>query len=157
MIGDDSAFAPCTPSGVIELLKHERIPIAGKHVVIVGRSNIVGKPLIPLFLRENATVTVCHSKTADLPSITRQADILVVAIGRARLIKPEHVKNGAVVIDVGINREEGKLCGDVDFDKVEPIASRITPVPGGVGPMTIALLLANTLKAAKNTVEKSAS
>lgn len=149
MLGDESGFVPCTPAGVIALLKSEKVDLAGKHVVVVGRSNIVGKPLVPLFLKENATVTVCHSKTRNLAEITQQADILVVAIGRDRFIKSQHVKHGVIVVDVGINRVDGKLYGDVDFVSVAPIASKITPVPGGVGPMTIAMLLSNTLKAAK--------
>lgn len=142
---------PCTPSGVIELLKAYGIEIAGRHAVIVGRSHIVGKPLMQLLLDENATVTVCHSKTTDLAQFTKTADILVVAIGRANFIKANMVKDGAVVIDVGINRlDNGKLVGDVSFDEVSDKVSYITPVPGGVGPMTITMLLRNTLKAAKN-------
>ena len=123
---------------------------SGKHAVVVGRSNIVGKPQALLLLRENATVTVCHSKTPDLGAITRQADILVVAIGRAKFVTADMVKPGAIVIDVGMNREEGKLCGDVDFENVKEVASFLTPVPGGVGPMTITMLLKNTLKAAQS-------
>lgn len=142
---------PCTPSGVIELLKVYGIEISGRHAVIVGRSHIVGKPLMQLLLDENATVTVCHSKTTDLAQFTKTADILVVAIGRANFIKANMVKDGAVVIDVGINRlDNGKLVGDVSFDEVSDKVSYITPVPGGVGPMTITMLLRNTLKAAKN-------
>lgn len=142
---------PCTPSGVIELLKAYGIEISGRHAVIVGRSHIVGKPLMQLLLDENATVTVCHSKTTDLAQFTKTADILVVAIGRANFIKANMVKDGAVVIDVGINRlDNGKLVGDVSFDEVSDKVSYITPVPGGVGPMTITMLLRNTLKAAKN-------
>ena len=137
-------FVSCTPAGIIQLLKRSGVETAGKNCVIVGRSNIVGKPMALLMLRENATVTVCHSKTKNLPEICRQADILIVAIGRPKMITAEYVKEGAVVIDVGIHRQEdGKLCGDVDFDQVEPIAGAITPVPGGVGPMTIAMLLHN--------------
>ncbi len=147
--GNAEAFVPCTPAGVMVLLEREKVTIEGKHVVIVGRSHMVGKPLISLFLQKNATVTVCHSRTQNLTSVTQLADILVVAIGKDRFIKAEHVKEGAVVIDVGINRVDGKLYGDVDFDAVAPLASKITPVPGGVGPMTIALLLKNTIKAAK--------
>ncbi len=144
-------FVPCTPAGVMELLSHYRIDPAGKHCVIVGRSNIVGKPQALLMLEKNATVTVCHSKTADLAAFTRMADILVVAVGRERLITADMVKDGAVVIDVGMNRTaEGKLCGDVDFESVSEVASHITPVPGGVGPMTITMLMQNTLTAAKN-------
>lgn len=147
--------APCTPAGVIEILKKMNIDIAGKHAVVVGRSNIVGKPMAMLLLREHATVTVCHSRTPDLAAITKQADILVAAVGRARMIKKEHVKPGAVVIDVGINRmPDGKLAGDVDFDDVLETAGVITPVPGCVGPMTITMLLRNTLEAAQNRAEK---
>ncbi len=137
----------CTPAGCIELIKSTGTQIAGKHAVVVGRSNIVGKPMALLLLQENATVTVCHSRTTDLSEVTRQADILVVAIGRANFIKPDMVKPGAVVIDVGMNREDGKLCGDVD-PAVGEIAGYLTPVPGGVGPMTITMLMKNTIKAA---------
>jgi methylenetetrahydrofolate dehydrogenase (NADP+)/methenyltetrahydrofolate cyclohydrolase len=147
--GNKDAFVPCTPAGVMVLLERENIQLEGKHVVIIGRSHMVGKPLIPMFLQKNATVTICHSKTNDLAFETKQADILVVAIGRDRLVNADHVKPGAVVIDVGINRVDGKLYGDVDFSSVAPVASKITPVPGGVGPMTIAMLLKNTVKAAK--------
>lgn len=149
LLGNPSLNA-CTPSGVIELIKSTGTEICGKHAVVVGRSNIVGKPQALLLLRENATVTVCHSKTPDLGAITRQADILVVAIGRAKFVTADMVKPGAIVIDVGMNREEGKLCGDVDFENVKEVASFITPVPGGVGPMTITMLLKNTLKAAQS-------
>ena len=142
---------PCTPSGVIELLKAYDIDMIGRHAVIVGRSHIVGKPLIQLLLDENATVTVCHSRTQNLAEFTKSADILIVAIGRAHFITADMVKEGAVVIDVGINRlETGKLVGDVLYDDIFEKASYITPVPGGVGPMTITMLLKNTLKAAKN-------
>lgn len=148
----DSGFLPCTPAGVIEMLKEKNIPIEGRHCVIVGRSNIVGKPLAMMFLKENATVTVCHSKTKDLKAETLRADILVAATGKAHLITADMVKSGAVVIDVGINRDEnGKLCGDVLFSDVEKKASYITPVPGGVGPMTITMLLENTVKAYEMT------
>ncbi|MEI7942084.1 MAG: tetrahydrofolate dehydrogenase/cyclohydrolase catalytic domain-containing protein [Candidatus Riflemargulisbacteria bacterium] len=147
--GNQDAMMPCTPSGIIELLDRENIEISGKQVVVVGRSNIVGKPVFHMLLERNATVTICHSKTKNLPFITQQADILVVAIGKANMINNEHVKEGAVVIDVGVNRVGDKLYGDVDFISVAPIASRITPVPGGVGPMTIAMLMKNTVKAAK--------
>ena len=141
-------FISCTPAGIIQLLKRSGVETAGKNCVIIGRSNIVGKPMALLMLRENATVTVCHSKTKNLPEICRQADILIVAIGRPKMITAEYVKEGAVVIDVGIHRQEdGKLCGDVDFDQVEPIAGAITPVPGGVGPMTIAMLMNNCVEA----------
>ena len=133
---------------VIQLLKRSGIPIAGKNCVVVGRSNIVGKPMALLMLRENATVTICHSRTADLKSVCRQADILIVAVGRPKMITAEYVKESATVIDVGIHRQEdGKLCGDVDFEQVEPIAGAITPVPGGVGPMTIAMLMNNCVEA----------
>lgn len=143
-------FVPCTPAGVMELLAYYGIDPAGKHCVIVGRSNIVGKPQALLMLEKNATVTVCHSRTPDLAAFTRMADILVVAVGRAKMVSADMVKAGAVVVDVGMNRtEDGKLCGDVDFDSVSPVASYITPVPGGVGPMTITMLLSNTLTAAK--------
>lgn len=141
---------PCTPAGIIELLKAYDIEMAGRHAVIMGRSHIVGKPMIQLLLDENATVTVCHSRTQNLKTLTQTADILVVAIGKAEFVKADFIKEGAVVIDVGINRlENGKLVGDVDFDSVSQKASYITPVPGGVGPMTITMLLYNTLKAAK--------
>jgi methylenetetrahydrofolate dehydrogenase (NADP+) / methenyltetrahydrofolate cyclohydrolase len=150
MTGQD-AFLPCTPYGIMIMLEEMNIPIEGKHVVVVGRSNIVGKPSGQLFLNENATVTYCHSKTKDLKSITTQADILVAAVGRVNFITAEHVKEGAVVIDVGINRNhEGKLCGDVQFQEVKEKAGYITPVPGGVGPMTITMLMYNTLKSAQN-------
>ncbi|EXX86613.1 5,10-methylene-tetrahydrofolate cyclohydrolase [Paenibacillus darwinianus] len=149
VIGDDSLL-PCTPAGSIELIKRTGIDIAGKHAVVIGRSNIVGKPVAMLLLRENATVTVCHSRTQGMADIAKQADILVVAIGKATAIGAEYVKPGAVVIDVGINRlPDGKLAGDVDFEAVLPIAGYVTPVPGGVGPMTITMLMQNTLKAAK--------
>ncbi len=141
---------PCTPAGVMELLRHEGIDPEGKECVVVGRSNIVGKPMAMLLLHAHGTVTLCHSHTRDLAAHTRRADILVAAVGRVRLIRGDMVRDGAVVIDVGMNRDEnGKLCGDVDFDTVEPKASAITPVPGGVGPMTIAMLLKNTLTAAR--------
>lgn len=149
MLGD-YAFLPCTPAGIVELLDHYRIDPAGKHCVVIGRSNIVGKPMAMLLLHRNATVTVCHSKTEDLAAYTRTADILVAAVGKPRFVTADMVKPGAVVIDVGMDRDEnGKLCGDVDFAAVEPKAAYITPVPGGVGPMTIATLLKNTVTAAK--------
>lgn len=148
-IGLDS-FAPCTPAGILVMLEEINMELSGKHVVIVGRSNIVGKPAGQLFLNKNATVTYCHSKTKDLSFHTKSADILVVAVGVRHLINKQHVKPGAVVIDVGMNRDEfGKLCGDVDYESVKEISSFITPVPGGVGPMTITMLMYNTLKAAK--------
>ena len=141
-------FVSCTPAGIIQQLKRSGVEIDGKECVIVGRSNIVGKPMAMLMLRENATVTVCHSHTANLKEVTKRADILIVAIGRPRFITREYVKEGAVVIDVGIHRnEDNKLCGDVNFEDVEPVASAITPVPGGVGPMTVAMLMNNCLEA----------
>lgn len=140
-------FVSCTPAGIIQLLKRSDIEIEGKHCVVIGRSNIVGKPMALLMLRENATVTIAHSRTKNLKEICKQADILIVAIGKPRFINEEYVKEGAVVIDVGIHRnEENKLCGDVDFESVEPHVSAITPVPGGVGPMTIAMLMSNCVK-----------
>ena len=153
MIGDYD-FLPCTPAGVIEMLKYESIDITSKNCVVIGRSNIVGKPMAMLLLHNNATVTVCHSKTKNLAEICRNADILVVAIGKAKFVTPDMVKDGAVVIDVGMNRDEnGKLCGDVDFESVKDKTSAITPVPGGVGPMTIAVLMKNTLTAAKKKLK----
>ena len=169
---DEEGFTPATPTGVVDLLKRMGIPLSGRRAVIVGRSAIVGKPMSGLLLRENCTVTICHSRTADLPAVTREADIVVAAIGRAGMIRAEHVREGAVVIDVGINRvsdaaeaerlfpgdEERRkqfaskgyiLVGDVDFTQVAPKASAITPVPGGVGPLTVAMVLFNTLKAAR--------
>lgn len=155
MIGKPSLL-PCTPSGVIEILKRTGTEIAGKHAVVVGRSNIVGKPMAMLLLREHATVTVCHSRTANMEEVTRQADILVVAVGRAQMIQAGHVKPGAVVIDVGMNRlESGKLVGDVDYDDVAQVAGAITPVPGCVGPMTITMLLANTVQAAQSAASNN--
>ncbi len=154
MTGQD-VFIPCTPFGIMEMLDYIGTDISGKHVVVVGRSNIVGKPSGQLFLNKNATVTYCHSKTADLKEHTTRADILVAAVGKAGLITEGHVKEGAIVIDVGMNRnQEGKLCGDVDFDAVKEKAGYITPVPGGVGPMTITMLMQNTLKAAKSASKK---
>lgn len=140
-------FLPCTPAGIIQLLKRTGVEIEGKHCVVIGRSNIVGKPMALLLLRENGTVTVAHSRTRNLKELCRQADILVVAIGKPRFIDAEYIKEGAVVIDVGIHRDEhNKLCGDVKFEEVEPLASAITPVPGGVGPMTIAMLMNNCVE-----------
>lgn len=148
LVTGNKGFVSCTPAGIIQLLKRSGVEIAGKNCVVIGRSNIVGKPMALLMLRENATVTVCHSKTKNLPDICKQADILIVAIGRPKMITAEYIKEGAVVIDVGIHRQEdGKLCGDVDFAQAEPIASAITPVPGGVGPMTIAMLMHNCVEA----------
>ena len=141
---------PCTPYGCIELLKHYGVSISGKHAVVLGRSNLVGRPLAELLLRENATVTICHSRTANLADITKNADILCVAIGKSKFVTADMVKDGAVVIDVGINRDEnGKLCGDVDFENVKEKCSYITPVPGGVGPMTVTMLMKNTVEAYK--------
>ena len=149
MIGDYD-FLPCTPAGIMEMLKYSNIDPAGKHCVVIGRSNIVGKPMAMLMLHANATVTICHLRTKNLKEITKQADILVAAVGRANFVTADMVKPGAVVVDVGMNRPEGgKLCGDVNFSEVEPIASAITPVPGGVGPMTISMLMQNTLAAAR--------
>jgi methylenetetrahydrofolate dehydrogenase (NADP+)/methenyltetrahydrofolate cyclohydrolase len=139
---------PCTPAGVLELVKRTGVPIAGQNVVIIGRSNIVGKPAAALFLRENATVTICHSRTKDVAAEARRADILIAAVGRPQLVKKDWVKPGAVVIDVGINRVGGGIVGDVDFEEVKEVAGAITPVPGGVGPMTIAMLLKATVEAA---------
>ncbi|MBC1978098.1 bifunctional methylenetetrahydrofolate dehydrogenase/methenyltetrahydrofolate cyclohydrolase FolD [Listeria marthii] len=148
-IGKDS-FVPCTPAGIIELIKSTGTQIEGKRAVVIGRSNIVGKPVAQLLLNENATVTIAHSRTKDLPQVAKEADILVVATGLAKFVKKDYIKPGAIVIDVGMDRDENnKLCGDVDFDDVMEEAGFITPVPGGVGPMTITMLLANTLKAAK--------
>lgn len=146
----EQGFVSCTPAGIIQLLKRSNIKMDGKHCVVVGRSNIVGKPMSLLMLRENATVTICHSHTKNLEEICKEADILIVAIGKPQFIGKEYVKKGAVVIDVGIHRDENnKLCGDVKFDEVEPVASYITPVPGGVGPMTIAMLMHNCVEAMK--------
>lgn len=148
-IGEDS-FISCTPYGVIKMLENYNIPIEGKNAVIIGRSNIVGKPLIQCLLQKNATVTVCHSKTENIKEITKNADILVAALGKAKFVTKDMVKEGAIIIDVGINRnEDGKLVGDVDYEEVEKVASYITPVPGGVGPMTIAMLMNNVIKAWK--------
>ena len=152
LVAGEAAFYPCTPWGVMKMLEHEGIAVEGAHAVVVGRSTIVGKPMALLLLNAGATVTICHSKTRDLPAMTRQADILVAAVGKPRMITAAMVKPGAVVIDVGINRlPDGKLAGDVDFAAVAEVASYITPVPGGVGPMTIAMLLGNTVKAAERS------
>ncbi len=152
----EKGFLSCTPAGVIQLLRRSNIEIEGKECVIIGRSNIVGKPMAALLLRENATVTVAHSKTKDLKEITRRADILIVAIGKARFITKEYVKEGAVVIDVGMHRDEqNHLCGDVDYEDVARIASAITPVPGGVGPMTIAMLMNNCVETIRGREEES--
>ncbi len=150
LVVGSQGFVSCTPAGIIELLHRSNIQIAGKRCVVVGRSNIVGKPMALLMLRENATVTICHSKTSNLKEICKEADILIVAIGKPQFITAEYVKDGAVVIDVGIHRNaDNKLCGDVKFDEVEPLCSAITPVPGGVGPMTIAMLMKNCVEAMK--------
>lgn len=149
MTGQDT-FLPCTPHGILELVKETNLDISGKHVVVIGRSNIVGKPVGQLFLNENATVTYCHSRTENIKEVTKLADILIVAVGRAKMVTADYVKEGAVVIDVGVNRlDTGKLCGDVDFDDVLDVASYITPVPKGVGPMTITMLLHNTVVSAQ--------
>jgi methylenetetrahydrofolate dehydrogenase (NADP+)/methenyltetrahydrofolate cyclohydrolase len=152
LVENQARFVPCTPAGILELLDRERIEIAGRHAVVVGRSEIVGKPVAMLLLHRNATVTICHSRTADLTAETRRADILVAAVGRPRLIRGDMIKPGAVAVDVGINRIDGKLVGDVDFESVLPVASALTPVPGGVGPMTVAMLLRNTLQAFEHCV-----
>ncbi|SCM97184.1 Bifunctional protein FolD [Bacillus mycoides] len=149
MTGQDT-FLPCTPHGILELVKETNLDISGKHVVVIGRSNIVGKPVGQLFLNENATVTYCHSKTQNIKGLSKLADILIVAVGRPKMVTADYIKEGAVVIDVGVNRlETGKLCGDVDFDNVLDVAGYITPVPKGVGPMTITMLLHNTVESAK--------
>ncbi len=154
MIGDYD-FLPCTPAGIMEMLRFMNIETTGKHCVVIGRSNIVGKPMSMLMLHANATVTICHSRTKNLKDICKQADILVAAVGKVKFVTADMVKPQAVVIDVGMNRDEnGKLCGDVDFAEVEPLCSAITPVPGGVGPMTIAMLMQNTLTSAKRAAEK---
>ncbi len=154
MIGDYT-FAPCTPAGIIELIERSGISLEGKNCVVIGRSNIVGKPMSMLLLHKNATVTICHSRTKKLSDVVANADVVVAAVGKPKFVTADMVKEGAVVIDVGINRmDDGKLCGDVDFDAVAPKCSYITPVPGGVGPMTIAVLMQNTLKAAENKLNK---
>ena len=146
VIGEDT-FLPCTPAGIIEMIKRADIDIEGKECVVIGRSNIVGKPMAMLMLKENATVTIAHSRTKDLKEVTKRADIIVAAIGKAKFVTADYVKEGAVVIDVGMDRDEnGKLCGDVDFESVSKVASAITPVPGGVGPLTVTMLLVNCLR-----------
>lgn len=146
VIGEDT-FLPCTPAGIIEMIKRTDIDIEGKECVVIGRSNIVGKPMAMLMLKENATVTITHSRTKGLKEVTKRADIIVAAIGKAKFVTADYVKEGAVVIDVGMDRDEnGKLCGDVDFESVSKVASAITPVPGGVGPMTVTMLLVNCLR-----------
>ena len=154
MIGDFD-FVPCTPAGIMELIHESGVEVEGKECVVIGRSNIVGKPMAMLLLHENGTVNICHSRTKDLKEHTKRADILIAAVGIPKFVTADMVKTGAVVIDVGMDRDEnGKLCGDVNFDEVEPIAGAITPVPGGVGPMTISMLMKNTLTAAKRAHEK---
>lgn len=152
MLGDDTGFLPCTPYGIMQLLEEYKVDVVGKDVVIVGRSNIVGKPMALILIEKGATVKVCNSKTKDLSDKIQRADIVIVAAGVPKLVKAKDVKEGAIVIDVGINRVDGKLCGDVDYDEVIEKASLITPVPGGVGPMTIASLITNTLKAYKKNL-----
>ena len=153
LVSGNPLFVPCTPRGIMELISRTGIELTGKEVVVVGRSNLVGKPIALLLLAQHATVTICHSRTKDLPAVTRRADVLIAAVGKTEMIKANMIKEGAVVIDVGVNRlENGKLTGDVAFDEVAAKASFITPVPGGVGPMTIAMLMKNTLDAARMTV-----
>jgi methylenetetrahydrofolate dehydrogenase (NADP+)/methenyltetrahydrofolate cyclohydrolase len=155
LVGGDPVFVPCTPKGVMRMIESIGQPIEGKRAVVIGRSNIVGKPVALLLMHANATVTVCHSRTKDLPAVCREADIVVAAIGRAQFVTRDMIKEGAIVIDVGINRlEDGRLVGDVDFEAVKEQAGWITPVPGGVGPMTIAMLLENTLESAKRLANK---
>ncbi|HEY5995280.1 MAG TPA: tetrahydrofolate dehydrogenase/cyclohydrolase catalytic domain-containing protein, partial [Gallionellaceae bacterium] len=155
LVTGNTRFPPCTPYGAMKLLEKSGVAIEGKHAVVVGRSNIVGKPMALMLLQQNATVTICTSKTVDLAKFTRDADILVVATGRARMITGDMIKPGAAVIDVGINRlPDGKLCGDVDFDSAKEVAGWITPVPGGVGPMTITMLVANTVQAAERAARQ---
>ena len=151
----DYFFAPCTPSGILTLIDSAGVDLTGKECVVIGRSNIVGKPMALMLLHRNATVTVCHSKTRDLPSVTRRADVLISAVGKAGIVTADMVKPGAVVIDVGMNRNQaGKLCGDVDFESVSRVADYLTPVPGGVGPMTITMLLRSTVLSAQNRRKK---
>ena len=154
---DQSLLPPCTPAGIMELLKRTGVDLTGKHAVVVGRSNIVGKPVAIMLLKENATVTICHSRTVNLPDVCRSADVLVAAVGRPEMIKGDWIKPGAVVIDVGVNRVDGKLVGDVEFAAAAERASAITPVPGGVGPMTIAMLMRNTICAARNAARNRES
>ena len=152
---DKEGIISCTPKGIVELLKHYDIPLEGKNAVVIGRSNIVGKPISYLLLKENATVTMCHSKTKNLAHFTKEADILVVAVGKSKFIKADMIKDGAVIVDVGINREDGKLTGDVDFEEVKDKCSYITPVPGGVGPMTVIMLYDNVLNCFRLQKNKS--
>ena len=154
LYNNKNGLISCTPQGIIKILEHENIEVEGKNVVIVGRSNLVGKPLLGLLLNKNATVTICHSKTTNLKEHTQKADILIVAVGKKHFITEDMVKDKAVVIDVGINKEDGKLYGDVDFAKVKTKASKITPVPGGVGPMTVAMLMNNVIKSYRKTLQK---
>ena len=154
LYNNKSGLVSCTPLGIMKLLEHENIDVAGKNVTIVGRSNLVGKPLAGLLLNKDATVTICHSKTENLKEHTKKADILIVAVGKKHLIKENMIKEGAIIIDVGINKEDGKLYGDVDFENVKEKVSRITPVPGGVGPMTVAMLMSNTIKAYQKWTQK---
>lgn len=148
LLRGQDALTPCTPTGVMEIMKAYDIPIEGKHAVVIGRSNIVGKPMVLLLLGQNATVTICHSRTQDIPAITREADIVVAAVGRPKMVKADWIKNGACLVDVGINRlGDGSLAGDIDFEDCQDKAGWMTPVPGGVGPLTIAMLLSNTVKA----------
>lgn len=154
LVAGTPTFVACTPYGVLKLLEYSKVDMAGKEAVVIGRSNIVGKPVAILLMQKNATVTICHSKTKDLPAVCRRADILIASIGKPKMVTKEFIKKGAVVIDVGVNRlPDGTLCGDVDFDDVKDLTSMITPVPGGVGPMTITMLMHNTVKAAKMTDE----
>jgi len=156
LVAGHPGFVACTPAGVMKMLEHEEVPLAGRHAVVLGRSNIVGKPMALLLLRQDATVTICHSKTRDLSAITRQADVLIAAVGRAKMVTAEMVKPGACVIDVGINRlADGSLAGDVDYAAVKEIAGLISPVPGGVGPMTVAMLLVNTVLAAAQAAARA--
>lgn len=150
LLKGQAALAPCTPSGVMEMLRRSGVELSGKEAVVVGRSDLVGKPVALMLLHENATVTLCHSRTRDLPAVCRRADVLVVAIGRPRMVTADYVRPGAVVVDVGVSRVEGKVVGDVDFDSVREVAAALTPVPGGVGPMTITMLMKNTLTAARS-------
>ncbi|MCL1926214.1 MAG: bifunctional methylenetetrahydrofolate dehydrogenase/methenyltetrahydrofolate cyclohydrolase FolD [Syntrophorhabdaceae bacterium] len=154
LFAGDAGFIPCTPYGVMRMLDHEKIELKGKHAVVVGRSNLVGKPVAMLLLSRHATVTLCHSRTEDLSSVVRSGDVVIAAVGKARMIRGSWIKPGAVVIDVGINRDDqGKLCGDIAFDEAKEVAGAITPVPGGVGPMTIAMLLQNTYEAATRSLK----
>ncbi len=153
MVLNEECFLPCTPAGIIKLIKETNLDMSGKHAVVLGRSNIVGKPVAHLLLRENATVTICHSRTKNLKEFTKEADILIAAIGKPKFVTADMIKPGAVVIDVGVNRLDNKLCGDVDFENALEVASYITPVPRGVGPMTITMLLENTLVACKRMVK----